>query len=96
MSKAHRGKGIRDQFAHGRGECPICKRNNVKILYEQDSGDQKFKICKTCRAAVKNGKKNLPAAAKKEEPAPKETPAAVEKAETAEAAAVTETETAAE
>jgi transposase-like protein len=64
MSKAHRGKGIRDQFAHGRGECPVCKRNNVKILYEQDSGEQKFKICKVCKAAVKHGKKSLPAAAK--------------------------------
>ena len=62
MSKAHRGKGIKDQFAHGRGECPVCKRNNVKILYEQDAGEKKIKICKTCKAAVKNGKKSLPVA----------------------------------
>jgi len=60
MAKNHRGKGIRDQFAHGRGVCPVCKRDNVKILYEQESGGQKFKICKTCKAAVKNGKKSLP------------------------------------
>jgi len=66
MSKAHRGKGIRDQFAHGRGECPVCKRSSVKILYEVDGGDKKLKICKTCRAAVKNGKKSLPVAAKTE------------------------------
>ncbi|MCL2879140.1 MAG: hypothetical protein FWF29_02740 [Treponema sp.] len=63
MSKAHRGKGIKDLYAHGRGECPVCKRYNVKILYEQDNGDQKIKICKTCRAAIKNGKKSLPAKA---------------------------------
>jgi hypothetical protein len=63
MSKAHRGKGIRDQFARGRGECPVCRRNNVKILYEQEAGEQKVKICKTCKAAVKHGKKSLPAAA---------------------------------
>jgi ribosomal protein L37AE/L43A len=59
MSKAHRGKGIKDQFARGRGECPVCKRNNVKILYEQEAGGQKIKICKTCKAAVKHGKKDL-------------------------------------
>jgi len=63
MSKAHRGKGIADQFAHGRGECPVCKRTSVKILYEQDAGGQKVKICKICKAAVKHGKKSLPAAA---------------------------------
>jgi len=63
MAKTHRGKGIRDQFAHGRGECPVCKRRNVKILYEADSGEKKFKVCKICKAAVKHGKKSLPAAA---------------------------------
>jgi hypothetical protein len=62
MSKAHRGKGIRDQFAFGRGECPVCSRSNVKILYEQDAGDKKVKVCKVCRAAIKHGKKSLPAA----------------------------------
>jgi hypothetical protein len=72
MSKAHRGKGIRDQFAHGRGECPVCKRGNVKILYEQDAGEKKLKICKTCRAAIKHGTKNIDhlVVAKPAEPAP--------------------------
>jgi len=69
MSKPHRGRSIRELFARGRGECPVCKRKNVKILYEQDSGDQKFKICKTCKAAVKHGKKSLPAAEKAKEEA---------------------------
>ncbi|MDR1399078.1 MAG: hypothetical protein LBJ41_04055 [Treponema sp.] len=57
MSKAHRGKGIRELPAHGRGECPVCKRTNVKILYEQ--GEAKVKVCKTCKAAIKHGKKSL-------------------------------------
>lgn len=70
MSKAHRGKGIRDQYAHGRGECPVCKRDNVKILYEKEAGELKIKICKVCKAAVKHGKKSIPVTAKKEEPAP--------------------------
>jgi RNA polymerase subunit RPABC4/transcription elongation factor Spt4 len=69
MSKAHRGKGIRTLASHGRGECPVCKRNNVKTLYEQDAGGVKLKVCKTCRAAVKHGKKNLPVVAAAEAPA---------------------------
>ncbi|MDR2185266.1 MAG: hypothetical protein LBO80_06320 [Treponema sp.] len=59
MSKAHRGKGIRELFARGRGECPVCKRTNVKIIYEQEAGEGKIKICKTCRAALKHGRKSL-------------------------------------
>ena len=59
MSKAHRGKGIRDQVSHGRGECPVCKRCRVKILYEQDAGEKKVKICKICKSAIKHGKKSV-------------------------------------
>jgi len=62
MSKAHRGKGIRGLVSHGRGECPVCNRKNVKILYEQESGEVKVKICKTCKAAIKHGKKSVPVA----------------------------------
>ena len=59
MSKPHRGRSIRELFARGRGECPVCKRTNVKVLYEQEAEGQKFKICKTCRAAIKNGTRKL-------------------------------------
>ena len=59
MPKAHRGKPIRELFSRGRGECPVCKRNNVKILYEQQAGEKKVKICKTCKAAIKHGKKSV-------------------------------------
>jgi hypothetical protein len=59
MSKAHRGKGILDQAAHGRGVCPICKKEGVKVLYELESGETKMKVCKTCKAAIKHGKKSL-------------------------------------
>jgi NMD protein affecting ribosome stability and mRNA decay len=61
MSKAHRGKGLRELFAHGRGLCPVCKRDNVKILYEQEAGEVKIKVCKSCRAAIKHGKKAVAA-----------------------------------
>jgi len=59
MAKPHRGKTIRELPFHGRGECPVCKRNNVKILYEQDAGEKKIKVCKTCKAAIKHGKKSV-------------------------------------
>ena len=59
MAKPHRGKSIRELPSRGRGECPVCKRQNVKILYEQEAGDKKIKICKTCKAAVKHGKKSV-------------------------------------
>jgi len=45
MSKAHRGKGIRELPSHGRGSCPVCKRDNVKILYEQEIAGVKQKMC---------------------------------------------------
>lgn len=54
MSKAHRGKGIRDQVAHGRGTCPVCKRSRVKVLYEQEIEGAKSSICKMCKATLKN------------------------------------------
>ena len=59
MSKPHRGKSIRELASRGRGECPVCKRGNVKLLYEQDAGEKKVKVCKTCKAAIKHGKKSV-------------------------------------
>jgi hypothetical protein len=31
----------------------------VKILYEQEAGGAKVKVCKICRAAIKHGKKTV-------------------------------------
>ena len=56
MSKAHRGKGIRELEAHGRGVCARCKKDGIKVLYEQEIDGNKVKICKFCKAAIKNGK----------------------------------------
>ena len=64
MAKPHRGKSLRDLPFHGRGECPVCKRNNVKILYDQEAGEKKVKICKICKAAIKHGKKSVTDAGK--------------------------------
>lgn len=59
MAKAHRGKGIRELPSRGRGECPVCKKTNIKVLYEQTSGEAKVKVCKICKAAIKNGTKSV-------------------------------------
>lgn len=54
MSKAHRGSGIRTEPNHGRGVCPRCKKENIKIVYEQELDGKTVKICKYCKAALKN------------------------------------------
>ena len=59
MAKPNRGKTIRELPSRGRGECPVCKRSSVKVLYEQTAGEKKVKVCKTCKAAIKNGTKSL-------------------------------------
>jgi len=56
MSKAHRGKGLRETKASGRGICPVCKREGIKVLYEQEIEGKKTKICKVCKATLANKK----------------------------------------
>jgi RNA polymerase subunit RPABC4/transcription elongation factor Spt4 len=55
MSKAHRGKGIRSIMNRGRDNCPVCKRTSLKVMYEQEMGEKKIKVCKQCKAAISNG-----------------------------------------
>jgi RNA polymerase subunit RPABC4/transcription elongation factor Spt4 len=66
MSKPYRGKSIRELVSRGRGTCPVCSRENTKILYEMEVGEgdakKKIKVCKICRAAIKHGKKTVPVA----------------------------------
>ena len=57
MSKAHRGFGVRELVNNGRGNCPICKRTGIKVIYEQSINDKKVNVCKQCRAALSHGKK---------------------------------------
>lgn len=54
MSKAHRGTGIRNEPNHGRGKCPRCGNQNVKVLYEKEVDGQTVKVCKFCNATLKN------------------------------------------
>ena len=57
MSKAHRGHGIDELIKKGRGTCPVCKRTGLKLLYEVAIGEAKRSVCKQCKAAIANGKK---------------------------------------
>lgn len=54
MSKAHRGAGIRNEFNRGRGKCPRCGKESVKVLYEKEIDGKTVKICKVCNAQLKN------------------------------------------
>ncbi|MHC1692175.1 MAG: hypothetical protein AB9828_04030 [Sphaerochaetaceae bacterium] len=56
MAKAHRGAGIRDQRLNGRGDCPVCKRTAIKVMYENEVEGSKVKVCKQCNARIKNSK----------------------------------------
>lgn len=60
MAKTHRGKGIRSMEAHGRGTCPVCKAERVKLLYEQTVDGATVKVCKVCNATAKNKAKKEP------------------------------------
>ena len=74
MSKAHRGKGIRAEQNRGRGVCPACNKTGIKVLYEQEINGAKTKICKVCRANIKN-KKAAESSAEKPAETPAEKPA---------------------
>lgn len=80
MSKAHRGKGIRKLPNSGRGTCPVCGRQQIKLLYDQEVNGEKVKVCKICNGALKNK------ARKAERIARRESPAAVEAGEISAAA----------
>lgn len=57
MAKSHRGAGIREEVRQGRGDCPLCKRTGIKVMYEKEANDKKVMLCKQCAAALKNGNK---------------------------------------
>lgn len=76
MSKNHRGAGIRTLPAKGRGTCPICKKENIKVLFEKEVDGQTVNICKFCNANLKNkARAEVAPAAPAAEEAPAEAPA---------------------
>lgn len=63
MSKAHRGFGVRELISNGRGDCPVCGRTGIKVLYEFEKEEKKIMICKQCKVAIARGKKTEAVAA---------------------------------
>ena len=60
MSKAHRGKPLRQEMPmSGRAQCPACKRTGIKVHYEHTVGDAQIKVCKPCKAALNRGTRTL-------------------------------------
>ncbi len=50
MSKKNRGKGLINLPARGRGTCPVCKAERIKLLYEiLLDNDKKLTVCKRCQ-----------------------------------------------
>lgn len=72
MSKSHRGTGIRSMENHGRGVCAICGKDQIKVLYDQEVDGKKVKICKFCKAHLKNEAQKAAKEAKKTAPAASE------------------------
>ncbi len=52
MSKAHRGRSLRETPSKSRGTCPSCQRSAIKLLYEVELSGTKTKVCKQCKAKV--------------------------------------------
>lgn len=53
MSKAHRGKPLRETPNSSRATCPACNRTGIKTVYEIELAGAKTKVCKQCKAKNK-------------------------------------------
>ncbi len=50
MGKQNRGKALWNIPSRGRGTCPLCKTERIKVLYDKLLPDgAKIKVCKKCR-----------------------------------------------
>ena len=51
MAKRNRGKALYKLPGRGRGECPICHRKRIKLVYERRTeNNERFNVCKNCRS----------------------------------------------
>jgi hypothetical protein len=98
MSKAHRGSGIRDQYNHGRGTCPITGKTGVKLMYEHELDGKKVMISKAAKARITNQRRRQEKAGKAASAAAEaqNQPQAAQEAPAAPEAESTDTETASE
>ncbi|MGH4140339.1 hypothetical protein [Clostridium sp.] len=50
MGKEFRGRALWKLPSRGRGTCPVCKTERIKLLYEITlASNDKIKVCKRCQ-----------------------------------------------
>ena len=50
MAKSNRGRNLRNSNEWNRGQCPLCERTGVKLLWDNtDEHEKEVKVCKHCR-----------------------------------------------
>lgn len=50
MAKRNRGKILNKLPSKGRGECPLCGKTRIKLLYpHRTDTNQLINVCKNCR-----------------------------------------------
>lgn len=49
MAKNHRGKALWNLPSRGRGTCPVCHAERIKLLYAATLDGASAKVCKRCR-----------------------------------------------
>lgn len=64
MSKAHRGRPLKDESGDVRGKCVVTGRSGVKLVYEQEIDGQKVLLSKAGKATLANAKKREARASK--------------------------------
>lgn len=68
MSKAHRGRPLKDEQPNGaRGKCPITGKTGVKLVYEHEIDGKKVMISKAAKATLANQRRREARSEKKEE-----------------------------
>ncbi|MFP4329640.1 MAG: hypothetical protein ACOC45_07865 [Alkalispirochaetaceae bacterium] len=68
MSKAHRGRPLKDEQPKGaRGKCPITGKTGVKLVYEHEIDGKKVMISKAAKATLTNQRRRAARSEKKEE-----------------------------
>jgi len=68
MSKAHRGKNLKQERPRaGRGKDPISGKTGVKLLYEHEIDGKKVMVSKASHATLANAKRREARKVNKEE-----------------------------
>ncbi len=50
MAKRYRGKTLSKLPSKGRGDCPLCNRKRIKLLYSHKTETKNIiQVCKNCR-----------------------------------------------